>query len=115
MDDIVQSDSERLAKSRAAPLLYVVDGDANVLFASDGDRGPELPPDVVEAVRAAVRLTPNDDPRPLLHNGRLVRSERLAGADGSHCFAVFFEQISVSDGDIEDASAPETEARRTLG
>jgi hypothetical protein len=110
MDDSERSDPEYLVQSRVAPLLYVLDGDGQVLFASDGRPGINISADVSATLAAAVRRIQAGETSPLLHDGKLVRSERLAAAEGSECYAVFFERLAIRrDSDGADAPAPDAE------
>ena len=108
MDDNAQSAADRLVKSRVAPLLYVVDRNANILFASDGDTGSQYSNGIAGALRDSVRaMQAHDQPAPLLYEGRLVRCEPLAGPQGAERYAVFFEKLAVSENDLDLAAATE--------
>jgi hypothetical protein len=107
MDDNEQLRAEVLMKSREAPILYVVDADARILFASDGRAANDVSAVVAATLRAAVRFALAGETRsPLLHEGRLVRVEPLAAAAGFACYAVFFERLAVDRDDAQRVQAP---------
>jgi hypothetical protein len=101
MDDTAQSTADRIVKSRVAPLLYVVDGDADILFASDGDTGSHVSADIARVLRDTVRAVQAHDPAPVVHDGRLVRCEPLIGPQGAERYAVFFERLAISETDLD--------------
>ena len=112
MNDIAQSTEDPLVKSRVAPLLYVVDHNAKILFASDGIAGPDISPGIARVLRESVRaVQANDQPARILYEGRLVRCDLLAAPQGTERYAVFLERLAVSDTDIDLARAVERPTR----
>ena len=81
--------------SRKAPLLYVVDGAATILFAS----APVVEATSADVLRrmlhAAVESAQaGDTSLPLTFEGQRVRSERLATSDGGERYAISLERTA---------------------
>lgn len=100
-------------RAREAPLLYVVDATANVLFASvDAALSTELSATLQAVVRA---LKSGRALRPTMVDGRLVRTERLTASVGEDCYAVFLERVT--RGGVHRSETPGTasDAERVTG
>lgn len=93
MNDNAQCGGDDYVRTRQAPVLYVVDADANVLYASVAE---EVCEGLAATLRAAIASLATRGPaQPIIAAGRLVRAQRLAAPAGHYCYAVFFEHVAV--------------------
>ena len=115
MDDIVQCSAAALVQSRAVPLLFVIDADANVLFAPAAVDA-EFSHGLDETLRSiAASLSTPSAPSPRMFKGFLVRAERLRAAAGDEVYAIFFERIVMAKQPGGMTSETVSEAGPTAG
>ena len=115
MNDIEQSSADALVQSRTAPVLFVIDAEANVLFAPAAVDA-EFSHGLDATLRSiAASLSTSSAPSPRMFKGYLVRTERLVASAGGEVYAVFFERIAMSKQPGGITSQTVSEAERTRG
>jgi hypothetical protein len=99
MDDNAQSRWAEIVRAREAPLFYVVDGTADILFASKPVAQAKPAGAFSLMLHAAIAATREGDASPaLVFEGRLVRSERLTTPQGADRYVVFLERMEADGG-----------------
>lgn len=115
MDDIVQFSADALVQSRTAPMLYVIDAQANVLFAPAAVES-EFSVGLEDALRSiAASLPTASNPSPRMFKGCLVRTERLIASAGGEVYAVFFERVAISKNPDGLCALPASDAEQPAG
>lgn len=84
-----------MSKLREAPLFYVVDATATLVFASESPTDAASSDVLQLMLRAAVAAAKaGATGSPLMWEGRLIRCERLATSGDGERYAVFLERIA---------------------